>query len=274
MKQTTTLAILITFSIGFIFRLFVREFTFQDDIVSEIASLIGSAIGYSIVILFIPFIVCFIIWIKNKSFPENTFKNLTYIILFISTVIIFIGQYNINAHSKNQIEDLREVLKKQCKEVTRNSIEVLSSERNSEKIAASEKYCNCLYDKVTNDDIGRLIKGNLKLPELINLEYKQTQEDCYKINFDSSFSGEQPFSNDLEKLNFWSSRISSYYLMTNNNFNGNLVVKMSDCLFYYLNDNHLKDINDWEERNTTATELFVHYPKLKKATEECFSNIK
>lgn len=277
MKQKTWTAIGISFIIGVAIQVYAGDYKDAPDLINMIAVLIGGGLGILIAVIILPTIVSLIMFFKNRQFPHDTFSTMTYIILAFLTIVMLIGESQaMPSIQQDDTEALRQKAKQDCIEGTASVYDMVASVDKKDMKIRAEKYCTCLYDKITKADLKRVLEKKILIPELLNIEYKKQQETCFEANYKGvdvvKFS--DLMETESEKKSFWSSKLVSYYIMTYGVFKSEYLLKTLDCFEPSFSRQYSKKISDWEKRDLTATEVFKEIPDIKSKIESCYNKIK
>lgn len=279
MNRKASIAILVTFFIGVLIQIYIGDFKNELDLANQIASVVGGGIGFLIAVIALPSVVSLIMMVKMKKFPKDTFTTMTYILLVIFALIMFIGQWHIKSMANAQfdeIENLRNKIKEECVSGTSMVYEFIETSNKEEIKRRSREYCDCLYGKITRQDLNRLLEQKLLVPELLNIEYKEQKDICFQENFKGIdvIYMEDLMETEDDKKAFWSSKLVSYYLMTYGEFKSEFFIKALNCFTPTFERDFSKMISDWEMKELTATEIFVDEPIIKIKIEECYNEVK
>ena len=105
MRNKTFIAIFLSFLIGVLAQIYIGDFQRQPDLTNKIAVIMGGAIGFLIAVIILPSIIALIRFLRKKTFSHSTFAGITYIMLVILSIIMFVGQWNLKAIQESPINN-------------------------------------------------------------------------------------------------------------------------------------------------------------------------
>lgn len=137
---------------------------------------------------------------------------------------------------------------------------------NEEQQGGIRMYVNCIYSKLTKEDISLVVNKDKTLPYLLNVKYAPKQNECYETAFNLPYEPE-PYSKAWHET-FYLSRVITYYSKINE-IRVNNINRSVSCLKAKMSESQLKSIENWHFSQMNSTQILIQEGYLESMIRAC-----
>ena len=139
-------------------------------------------------------------------------------------------------------------------------------EMSKEYETSVEKYIDCLYSKLTDEDVRSIISGVKTISDILNVKYVSNQNKCYELAFNERYEIEE-YDPDWHE-SFYLARVVSYYSGMNK-IKINSITKSLDCIKNKMSPSQIKSIEEWHNKEMNSTQILLQYKYLEEMIKAC-----
>jgi hypothetical protein len=141
---------------------------------------IGKLINNSFWIVILPYLICLPF---KKQRRASVYFNMVFLFIGIGIILLFLGYSQIKANQDPFM--VRIQLKQPCIDNVTQQMEKYDVSYEIKNLRAT-KYCDCLLEKIKDDDMAMVGKGEKEFWSMITENYKEENRDCVQISLQNN----------------------------------------------------------------------------------------